>query len=150
MKARAGSGWQYVMTDLSMILFMIMAAAVGEAPASKPVPPRPVLPVKAPTAPPALGEPIAVWRSGPGAPPLGQWLAGQAADPRQRLTVVGSARAPAEALQLAASAGRPARIVLEPDRAGAPFATLTYDQAVDMARPLQSAEQPKIAKDRVP
>ena len=30
MKARAGSGWQYVMTDLSMILFMIMAAAVGE------------------------------------------------------------------------------------------------------------------------
>lgn len=150
MKVRAGSGWQYVMTDLSMILFMIMAAAVGDAPTSEPAAPRAVQPVKAPTAPPALGEPIAVWRSGPGAPPLGQWLAGQAADPRQRLTVIGSARAPAEAVQLAVGAGRPARIVLEPDAEGAPYATLTYDQSADMARPLQSGQQPKIAKDPVP
>ncbi len=141
MKARAGSGWQYVMTDLSMILFMITAAAVNEAPA------RPAMPVKAPTAPPALGEPIAVWRSGPGAPDLRQWLAAQAADPRQRLTVIGSAREPAAALQLAANAGRPARVVLEADGEGVPFATLTYDQSADMARPLQPEGKAFAAKE---
>lgn len=144
MKARAGSGWQYVMTDLSMILFMITAAAVNETP---PSPARPVLAAKAPVAPPALGEPIAVWRSGPSAPDLRQWLAAQAADPRQRLTVIGSASQSAEALALAASAGRPARVLLESDGDGAPFATLTYDQGVDMARPLQPEGKALAAKE---
>lgn len=136
MKARAGTGWQYVMTDLSMILFMITAAAVSDAP--PPAVPRPVpVPVRGPLAAPALGEPIAVWRGGAGAPPLGRWLAMQPADPRQRLTIVGSAKAAGEALQLAAEAGRPARVLLETEAPDAPFATLTYDQSPDMARPLQ-------------
>ena len=140
MKARAGTGWQYVMTDLSMILFMITAAAVNDAPAD-PHPPAPSAPppVPVPLAAPALGEPIAVWRGVAGGPTLGQWLTSQPSDPRQRLTIVGSAAAPGEALHLAAAAGRSARILLEPGSAGAPFATLTYDRLPDMARPLQSA-----------
>lgn len=143
MKARAGTGWQYVMTDLSMILFMITAAAVNDAPPDPrgPAPPAPSAPPPVPVllAAPALGEPIAVWRGGAGSPTLGQWLTTQPSDPRQRLTIVGSAAAPGEALRLATGAGRPARILLEPGSAGAPFATLTYDQSPDMARPLQSA-----------
>ena len=89
-----------------------------------------------------------MWRSGPGAPDLRQWLAAQAADPRQRLTVIGSARAPAEALQLVAAAGRSARIVLEPDGGDAPYATLTYDQAAEMAQSLQPTRQPQTATDQ--
>lgn len=137
MKARAGTGWQYLMTDLSMILFMITAAAVNDAPVDR----RPVAPPAnpAPLAAPALGEAIAVWRGGAGAPTLGQWLVSQPGDPRQRLTIVGSAAAPDEALRLASGVGRPARILLEPGSPGAPFATLTYDQSPDMARPLQSS-----------
>ena len=63
MIARAGSGWQTVLADLSLILFMITAAAASElptAPVSKHA--VPVLP--------ALGEPVAVWRAGPDAPSL--------------------------------------------------------------------------------
>ncbi len=140
MRARAGTGWQYLMTDLSMILFMITAAAVNDAPPDpRPAAPaaRPPLPI--PVAAPALGEPIAVWRGGAGGPTLGQWLTSQPGDPRQRLTIIGSAAAPDEALRLASEAGRPARILLEPGSPGAPFATLTYDQSPDVARPLQSS-----------
>lgn len=149
MKARAGTGWQYLMTDLSMILFMITAAAVGEA-APEP-PPRAARP-PAPIAPPALGEPIAVWSGGTGAPPLPQWLAAQPRDPRQRLTIVAPLGASAEALQLAAAARRPARVLLEPGTSGAPFATLTYDQDTALARGLQPAPaqpvpNPPAAKD---
>ena len=133
MKARAGTGWQYLMTDLSMILFMITAAAVGETP---PDPPRSAVQPPAPVAPPALGEPIAVWSGGAGAPPLPQWLAAQPRDPRQRLTIVAPLDAAQAALQLAAAARRPARVLLEPGSGGAPFATLTYDQDAALARGL--------------
>ena len=144
MKARAGTGWQYLMTDLSMILFMITAAAVGEAP---PDPPRAAAQPPAPVAPPALGEPIAVWSGGAGAPPLPQWLAAQPSDPRQRLTIVAPLDAAPAALQLAAQAQRPARVLLESGTSGAPFATLTYDQDTALARGLQSSPQPHPAKD---
>lgn len=36
MIARAGSGWQTVLADLSLILFMVTAAAVQDAPAVPP------------------------------------------------------------------------------------------------------------------
>ena len=34
MNARAGSGWQTVLADLSLILFIVMASAVNETPAN--------------------------------------------------------------------------------------------------------------------
>ncbi|MEQ1541736.1 MAG: hypothetical protein ABL926_05725 [Novosphingobium sp.] len=135
MKARAGTGWQYVMTDLSLILFMITAAALREAPAEAHRP--------SPLAAPALGEPVAVWRGGADAPGLRQWLASQGADPRQRLTVIAPLRDAAAAVALAQGAGRPARVVLEPDASGAPYAALTYDQSAPLARGLQSSAETK-------
>ena len=119
MIARTGSGWQTVLADLSLILFMITAAAASELPTAPPASPSPVLP--------ALGEPVAIWRAGPGAPSLRDWLASSGPDPRLRLTILAGPDQAQMALAMAAGAGRPARILLEP-QAGVPSAMLTYDQ----------------------
>jgi hypothetical protein len=131
MNARAGSGWQTVLADLSLILFMVMAAAVSQAPPAAEAAPSPPPPL------PALGEPVAIWRAGPGAPRLGDWLAHAGADRQLRLTIVAPAREAAAALALAAQAGRPARIVLESEGGGAVMATLTYDRGAPLAQALQ-------------
>jgi len=132
MNTRIGSGWQTLMADLSMVLFMISAAAVGEAPADKPKSPPPLA-----ASLPALGEPVAVWRGGGDPQALRAWLSSQSADPRQRLTIVAAqADAPA-ALALAAGVGRPARVLIEPQGEGGVFAALTYDQDPALARGLQ-------------
>ena len=119
MNVRTGSGWQTVLADLSMILFMVTASAVGEAPAQPPTGAVPALP--------ALGEPVALWREGPGAPGLSDWLASANADPRLRLTILAEPARVDAALALARSAGRPARIVIEANNQGI-TAALTYDQ----------------------
>lgn len=141
MIARSGSGWQTVLADLSLILFMTTAAVVAEPPAPSAPPPR-----AAPSLP-ALGEPVAVWSGAPGGPALGDWLAQTAQDPRLRLTIVASPAEAAPALALAASSGRPARVLIEPEASGPPLATLTYDQAL-LAQGLQngSEQQPKDPK----
>ena len=120
MIARPGSSWQTVLADLSLILFMVTATALSDSPAKAPPP--------APLVLPALGEPVAVWRSEPGGPSLEDWLASQAADPRQRLTLVAAPADGPAALAQAARLPRPARVLIEPGLAGAPYATLTYDR----------------------
>lgn len=136
MIARAGSGWQTVLADLSLILFMVMAAAVDDAPIRPVAAVTPIAsPPPAPLAPPALGEPVAVWR-GSTADELARWLAAQPADPRQRLTIVAPPGAAPAALDLARRAGRPARVLIEPEGQGAPYAALTYDQSAALARGL--------------
>lgn len=121
MIARAGSGWQTVLADLSMILFMVTAAAEGEAPD----PLQPV-PVPAPALP-ALEEPVAIWSSATDAPALSRWLAEQGSDSRLRLTIVATPATRAAAFDLANSADRPARVIIEPAGAGPVAAFLTYD-----------------------
>ena len=137
MIARSGSGWQTVLADLSLILFMITAAAVAKAPAKVAQPAPPTLP--------ALGAPVAVWRAAPGGPDLVSWLGQNAADPRLRLTIMASPAAASAALAMGAASGRPARVLIEPGMQGPPMATLTYDQAAP-ARPLR--DDP--AKETVP
>mgnify|MGYP001765149718 CR=1 FL=1 len=135
MIARAGSGWQTVLADLSLILFMVTAAALQQA--EERAPTAPVLP-----AAPALADPVALWRAAPGGPDLAAWLAAQPTDPRLRLTIVAhhagdpvaAARA---AAMLAARAGRPARIVLEPGAAQPLSAGLTFDAGAGLAHGLQ-------------
>lgn len=126
MIVRAGTGWQYALADLSLILFLVTASAlaqVSSAPKGAAPPPQP--PIAA-----ALGsEPVAVWSAGVGAPPLAQWLAREAADARLEVQIVvrftGDEReaAVAQAMQLAAAGGAragAARILVEPGaRAGA-------------------------------
>lgn len=142
MIGRSVSSWQTVLADLSLILFMVTASALGDAPAPKPLPP-PAPPAK--PAVPALGEPVALWRDAAGAPALKDWLAQSANDPRLRLTILATPENAARALALAANASRPARIVLEPGRSGVE-AALVYDQGEPLAQELQ---QP-VAKENLP
>lgn len=127
MIARVGSGWQTVLADLSLILFMVTASAVSEAPAKPPAIARMVLP--------ALGEPVALWRQEPDAPALQDWLSAMP-DPRLRLTIMASPTEAATALALAKTAGRPVRVLIEPDGNGV-IAALTYDQGPPLAQSLQ-------------
>lgn len=144
MQVRAGVGWQYALADLSLILFLVTASALARQDHRPPAPPP--KPVAAPEAV-ALADPVAVWRAGPGAPSLQEWLAGQALDRRQRLTIVArysdgraqDAFARAEAA-LGAVRKVPAstRMVVEPSGADDLSATLTWDGAsTGVARPLQ-------------
>ena len=143
MIARTGSGWQTVLADLSLILFMITAAAVSDGQAKSALAAEAVPPPQLML--PALGEPVAVWRAAPDAPDLRGWLAQNAADPRLRVTIIAPDTAAEAALALSARAGRPARVLLEPGVSGAPIVTLTYDQTV-LARTLREPA----AKEPVP
>lgn len=122
MIARLGSGWQTVLADLSLILFMVTAAALSNVPPAVPPPPL------APPVLPALGEPVAVWRSSPDGPALSAWLATQPQDPRQHLTLVAAPVDGPALLDQATRLPRPARVLIEPGLAGPPYAALTYDR----------------------
>ena len=125
MKARAGTGWQTLFADLSIILFIVTAAAVapaGEAASTI-------------AASSERSAPLAVYRAEPGAPPLGDWLAGQSTDTRQQLSIVAhyapggqeAALAAAQALlHQAGGASAQARLVVEPG-AGGITAALAFD-----------------------
>jgi hypothetical protein len=127
MIARLSAGWQTTIADLALILFIVTAAAIDGQPERADVA----------LATPASGQPLAVYRASEAAPPLGEWLAEQAPDGRQYLTIVaryprGEAAAAAErALALAGqarTAGASARIVLEPGGGEDLLATLAFDR----------------------
>lgn len=142
MMARAGSGWQYILADLSLILFMVTAAALAagdDAP-----PPGARTPTGGEQLQSPLGEPLALYRAAPGAPPLGQWLRSQSADARQQLTIVaqyrpgtqGDALGAAQALaHEAGEAGTRARIVVEPGEGGT-TAALAFDSTRASSPPM--------------
>ena len=126
------TGWQTTLADLALILFMVTAAALAEQPEADPV----VLGDEGVSAPPAQGEPLAIYRAAPQAPPLEEWLANQPQDGRQNLTIIArhrpgeAATAAQRALALdraAAAAGRSARIVLEPSETDDLIAMLDFD-----------------------
>ncbi len=133
--------WQTILADLALILFLMTAAALASAPdtpllpnAAKPVAAKPV--AAKPPAPSVRGEPVGVWREGPGMPKLADWLAQQARDPRLRVSILvrhlagheQAALARAEALVKDAGArGAGARIVIEPGREDAASVVLAYD-----------------------
>ncbi len=138
MQVRAGVGWQYALADLSLILFMVTAAALARK-EHAPLPPPPSVRAEAP----ALADPVAVWRAGPGAPTLEHWLASQPLDPRQRLTIVArysGARAQAAfvraqtALTSVSKLPASTRMVVEPSNLDDLTATLTWDGS--LAQPL--------------
>ena len=156
MMVRAGSGWQTLLADLSIILFMVTAATLSQSkdgPAAKgsatPEPPKAS----------ARSEPLAVYRAAPGAPPLGQWLASQSPDPRQQLSIVahyapsGQQAALSDAAGLlaqAGAAGTSARLVVEPGEGGT-VATLAYDAAsTGLAQGLQREQAKPVAPEPKP
>ncbi|WP_295632156.1 hypothetical protein [Novosphingobium sp.] len=138
-----GTGWRTVLTDLSLILFMVTASVLPEQPtanaseAAKPA-------SSAPLPPGERSQPVAVWRPGPGAPSLVQWLA--SADGRALLSLrvtyrKDHASAVARAASLATAAGdRSLRVLVEPGPGDTVEATLAYDAPTEpsaMARSLQ-------------
>lgn len=134
MMVRAGSGWQYILADLSLILFMVTAAALASA--DEPPMPRAVTAGEQPLSP--QGEALALYRAAPGAPPLAAWLRDQSPDARQQLTILaqyapgGQAAALRQAVAMAEEAGESgtqARIVVEPGQGGT-TAALAYDSPV--------------------
>jgi hypothetical protein len=134
---RTALGWQVMLADLALILFMVTAAAMADAP-DKPKAAA-VLPAQKPQDP-ARSEPLAVWRDGEGAPDLAAWLAQEQPDPRLQLTITlryppaaqAGALARGGALAQAASArGMTPRVILEPSPAAQTLeavAALAYDR----------------------
>jgi hypothetical protein len=145
MISRISFGWQTTMADLAMILFMVTAAGIHAQSQQKQQPEQ----VESAPSPSARAEPLAVYRAHEGAPPLGEWLAEQAPDKRQYLTIVAryrpgnaesAAREAVGLAQQAGAAGVSARIVLEPGEGAELLATIAFDRpATGVARPLQPA-----------
>ena len=121
MIARVGSGWQTVLADLSLILFMVTASAVSQA-RDDPA---------APSGGFAMAEPVAVWRPSPTGPTLTQWLSAQQADPRMKLTLFVHAPAGGEgdALRLVGTAAPDARVVIDREPGPPLEAILAFDQS---------------------
>ncbi len=133
MIVRAGTGWQYALADLSLILFMVTASALAQSggPKAAVLPAPPLPPIAA-----AMGaEPVAVWSAGSDAPPLAGWLEQVGADQRLEVSVVvrygdgGREAAMAQAAQLVAAGGaraKAARILVEPGARTGASVSLTY------------------------
>lgn len=134
MTAGGGPGWMTTLADLSIILFMITAADLSQA--------RPTV-SSAPSAAPAMAEPVATFRPGGGAPSLSGWLAAQPVDPRQRLTVLvrhddaqadHALQSGLALMRQAEGAGRPARLIVERATMPDTIAYLAYDAAPGAAQ----------------
>ena len=123
--ARAGlGGWQTMLADLALILFLVAASALDRQGDAAPPPPPAMLTL------PQQGAPAAIWREGPGAPPLAEWLAGEQHDGRMQVTLLASPVDGARALALAADLTE-ARVIVQPtggDQPGGITAVLAYDR----------------------
>ncbi|MGB7408572.1 MAG: hypothetical protein WA908_08700 [Pontixanthobacter sp.] len=134
MKAiRASTGWQIILADLSLILFIATAAAIRIEPAR--VFDRPSI---------ARIEPnFSARMTGDH---LHEWLAEYSVDPRERLQIVidyppgglDNAIIDARKVQaMAAEAGHRPRIVLQPNMASNVSASFAFDAPPPLARKLQ-------------
>ncbi len=140
MIAQPGTSWQIMLADLSIILFLTTFSALArvESAPAKPARPAPAaVAAPAPEPAPIFAEPVAMWRAGEGAPPLDQWLKGQAIDAHMRINVHGGYRPGRRDAVLADAAaisadpaltGRSVRLILEPATADAVTVTLSFDQ----------------------
>lgn len=137
MIGQTSTGWATTLADLAIILFLITAADLSNAQPAR----------EAPAAGPiAVAEPTAIYRPQGSASSLKTWLAAQAMDSRQQLTITvhyrpGEAEAmTARGLRLVAEAeasGRHARMISEPADTSEAAAVLAYDDnAQAMARNL--------------
>lgn len=152
MSVKVGTGWQTLIADLSMILFMLTASAFARQDTKAHATPA----VAAPRAEPR-SEPVAVWIAGEGAPPLRDWLAQQPRDPRQQVTITASYAPGAmiealnQAQALAHEAGD-ARVVVEPGLPGAASnvrVVIGYDAPeARLAHSLRSSAQNTPIKDQ--
>ena len=148
----SNSGWLTTLADLSIILFMITATDLSHAEIGRDRQPETMEAV-------VTAEPVAIYRSEPGVIAFGEWLAGQPADDRQRLTVLvrhtgaNEQRLIAEGQTLAAAAeqaGKSPRMIVERQQQADVVAMLTYDaDPAPVARNLlEPANQQRLEKSQ--
>jgi hypothetical protein len=138
---RLDLGWQVILADLALILFLLALSALPAAEAES----------RAGPARPEIAPAQALFRPLPGGPSLAQWLAAQPRDPRAALTIFAShtpagaheawARAAALAAEARASGVR-VRTISSPGEEDDLHASLAYD----MAAPGRAADAAGAAK----
>ena len=131
MSLRPVPGWQFVLADLSLILFLTTAAALsqeGDTGAGS----------AAGASPPSIPDAgmTALYVVQPGAPSFADWLNSAARDPRERLTIsaqyiagerAAQARDALELVSLAERSGFAARLVLTPSMESRIAASFAFD-----------------------
>lgn len=131
--ARTPPSWQLILADLSLILFLVSAAALSGSKGTKPGAETAASGSDAA----ALAPAQALYRPGPGLPTLAEWLAAQPRDPRAALTILAEhargeeERAWSDARAMAATAsalGVRSRVIIRQSERSAIHASLAYDQ----------------------
>lgn len=144
---RGGSGWQMILADLALILFLLTLSALpaaeaetGRQLATRAVQEKTARETARPRAEIASAQ--ALFRPVAGGPSLGAWIASQAPDPRATLTIFathpagGEADAFARAKALAAearAAGARVRTIITAGQEADVYASLAYDAEVTEA-----------------
>lgn len=129
--ASRANGWQLILADLALILFLLAVAALSGV-ATKPRDPAD----RAETQDSVTAPTQALYRAAPGTPSLADWLSTQPRDPRTSLTIYTTYRkgagdeavAEAQALAMqAVQAGYQPRMIVEPGETNDVFASLAFD-----------------------
>ncbi len=138
-QARGGHSWQMILADLALILFLLTLSALpaAEAEAGRGLAARAVREkIEREASEPEIASAQALYRAVPGGPPLSEWLAAQAPDPRATLTIFathtpgGEAAAWSRAGALAAegrAAGARVRTIIAVGSEADVYASLAYD-----------------------
>jgi hypothetical protein len=139
---RGGHGWQLILADLALILFLLTLSALPAAEAEKGqrLADREARQKDTRTMPrPQIAAALALYRAVPGGPRLGTWLAAQQPDPRATLTIFAThmpggedaawARAEALAAEARAAGTRVRTIITAGDKEDL-YAALAYDEPV--------------------
>lgn len=131
-----GPGWQLVLADLALILFLLTLSALPASEAGTAKSRAPAEARREAALVPEIAPAQALYRPLPGGPRLSDWLAAQGNDPRATLTIVARHR-PGEEEQAWQSARRLAaqargskvgvRIIVAPGRPSDLHASLAFD-----------------------
>lgn len=139
---RAGHGWQLILADLALILFLLALSALpaAEAETGRRLADSEAREREAQGLPrPEVAPAQALFRPVAGGPSLGAWFAAQGRDPRATLTIFavhgkgGEAAAWARAEALAAearAAGAQVRTIITAGAAEDVYASLAYDTVI--------------------
>ena len=141
MTLRASHGWQVILADLSLILFIVIASAFAAGDHSGEGPPHEL-----------LAEATEVWTPASGKS-LPTWLAARAGDPRETVTITAryegdnpeaAAQSAFALLDQARAAGFLPRTVVEQGPTDELFASVSFTRGGGMAQALQG---PKVTPD---